>query len=62
MISVRHACETVSYSCCNIEAELKVAGFDLEKVLITKGITQPDGSQVYNIYLDKSKLFGVEEE
>ena len=49
IIAVRPPGETVSYSCCMIEAELKTAGLKAEKIV--KGITQPDGSQEFWVYL-----------
>ena len=47
--TVRPPGETVSYSCAKIEEELKTAGLEVEKIV--KGITQPNGSQEYWVYL-----------
>jgi len=47
--TVRPPGESVSYSCAMIEAELKTAGLEADKIV--KGITQPNGSQEYWVYL-----------
>ena len=41
--------ETLTYSCAKIEAELKTAGLEAEKIV--EGITQPDGSKMFWVYL-----------
>ena len=51
IIAVRPPGETPTYSWCRIMAELKTAGIDTEKVKITNGIIQPDGSKTFNVFL-----------
>jgi len=47
--TVRPPGETLSYSCAMIEAELKTAGLEGEKIV--EGITQLDGSKMFWVYL-----------
>ena len=47
--TVRPPYETLVFSLAHIEAELETAGLELEKIV--EGITQPDGSKVFWVYL-----------
>ena len=49
IFTIRPPGEILSYSYAKIEAELKTAGLECEKIV--EGITQPDGSKLFWVYL-----------
>jgi len=51
IMTVRPPGETASYSVGHILAELKTAGLETENAIVTKGLTQPDGSILFYVYL-----------